>query len=73
MKTQYQFYIYGRLREGKFCRMIFLINENDEEIFFKAEVKRNSISQQEEMAHLQSFNFIKDNKLKLIDEFKTSF
>jgi len=73
MKTQYQFYIYGRLREGKFCRMIFIINENDEEVFVKAQVKRNSITLQEEMGKIGAINFIKDNKLKLIDEFITSF
>jgi hypothetical protein len=73
MKTQYQFYIYGKLREGKFCRMIFIINENDEEVFVKAQVKRNSITLQEEMGKIGAINFIKDNKLKLIDEFITSF
>lgn len=68
---EYQFYIYGRTRDGKFCRLIFFIDSEDQEQFLKAEVKKNTITQSVEMSRFQAINFINDNKLRLIDEFKT--
>jgi len=67
----YQFYIYGRTRDGKFCRLIFLIDDNDQEQFLRAETKKNTLTAQMSMSRFEAVNFIKVNKLRLIDEFKT--
>jgi hypothetical protein len=65
----YKFYIYGKRKEGKFCRLIFTI-EKEQEHFLKAELK-NSFTSQIFNSYFAASKFIKDEKLKLIDEFMT--
>lgn len=70
MKT-YQIYTYGKISEDKFCRMIFLIDDSDQEQFLRAETKRSTDTPQLSMGQIEAVDYIKANKLKLIDKFKT--
>ncbi len=72
MKT-IQIFVYGRIKTGTFCRMIFFI-DMDEDIpaqFLRAETKKNVLYADSEMSHNEAVNFINDEKLKLIDVFTT--
>lgn len=68
---KYQIYIYGIRKTDTYCRIIFLIDDEDQEQFVRAETKRNAISTQFSMGHDEAINFVNDNKLKLIDLFTT--
>ena len=70
MRT-YQFNIFGKLKEGIFCRIIFRIDDNDQEIFVKA-ISKTILSSPKTLSQIEAAKFITDNKLKLIDEFKTA-
>jgi hypothetical protein len=67
---KYQFYIYAVARHGVYCRMVFLIDDNDIEQFVVAKTKKNMLSDDVSMSRIEAQRFIKDNKLRLIDEFK---
>lgn len=66
----YQIYTYGRSKDGVFCRLIFRIDDEGHEVFVRAESK-TIIGGQKSMSHIEANNFIKDNKIRLIDEFST--
>ena len=66
----YQIYIFGRSEDGVFCRLIFRLDDEGHEVFVRAESK-TIIGGQKSMSHIEANNFIKDNKIRLIDEFST--
>ena len=66
----YQIYIFGRSKDGVFCRLIFRLDDEGHEVFVRAESK-TIIGGQKSMSHIEANNFIKDNKIRLIDEFST--
>ena len=69
---KYQIYIYGRIKDFCYCRMIFRIDYNDQKQFLIAETKKNKLSAQMEMSYDEATSFVKENKLRLIDKFTTS-
>lgn len=66
----YQFYIFGRSKDGIFCRLIFRLDDEGHEVFVRAESK-TILEGHKSMSHIEANNFIKNNKIRLIDEFKT--
>ena len=67
---RYVIKVYGNKKEGKFSRLFFLVEDNGLENFQKAETTKKDGAAQFGMGYDEAVKFIKDNKLRLIDEFK---
>lgn len=66
----YQFYIFGRSKDGIFCRLIFKLDDEGHEVFVRAESK-TILGGQKTLSLIEARNFVRDNKIRLIDEFST--